>query len=410
MKEFVARGTSIFNPEVSFRLSTELIRFAVERVPNWNPINCCGYHYMESGAGPAEEIGYTFGNALMILDALRPHLTSAAFENTVRRISFFINSGIELVPEICKIRAYFKLWGELCRAEYGIDSVAFRAECQVRSLTLTEQQPEVNIIRVAYEALPVVLSADARVNALQLPGFREAQALPDEAEQLIGLRTQQVLMHESGIGKYGDIFAGSRVIEKLTDETVERARQIAISLRDGGYARAIDAVSARLTSLLAERQRGIEAGDIISIGVNAFTGEIGLTPPSSAVNEIDSAAIERERTESMQEWRATRDNAAVAAARELLDRVARTNGPIMDATLAIAREGSNVGEWTTTIERSTNGRYTPPIIDRGAAVGRFKVPTTRHRLRIALGKAGLDGHINAVKLLAHACMQAGMEV
>jgi (2R)-ethylmalonyl-CoA mutase len=410
MKEFVARGTSIFNPEVSFRISTELIRFAVERVPNWNPINCCGYHYMESGAGPAEEVGYAFGNALMILDALRPVLSAEAFEQTVRRISFFINSGIELVPEICKVRAYFKLWRELCRAEYGIDNVAFRAGCQVRSLTLTEQQPEVNIIRVAYEALPVVLSADARVNALQLPGFREAQALPDEAEQLIGLRTQQVLMHESGIGNYGDIFAGSRVIEKLTEETLERAQQIAISLREGGYARAIDSVSARLTSLLAERQRGIEAGEIISIGVNAFTGEIGLTPPSSAVNETDSASLEKERTEALCEWRATRDDAALATAREQLERAARTNGPIMAATIALARAGGTVGEWTTTIERAANGRYTPPILDRGAAVGRFKVPTTRHKIRIALGKAGLDGHINAVKLLAHACMQAGMEV
>src|SRR5579859_4999354 len=139
MKEFVARGTSIFNPEVSFRISTELIRFAVERVPNWNPINCCGYHYMESGAGPAEEIGYAFGDALMILDALRPVIAADAFEQTVRRISFFINSGIELVPEICKVRAYFKLWRELCADEYGIADVAFRAGCQVRSLTLTEQ-------------------------------------------------------------------------------------------------------------------------------------------------------------------------------------------------------------------------------------------------------------------------------
>src|SRR5208282_2920975 len=105
LKEFVARGTSIFHPELSLSLSTELIRFAVERVPNWNPINCCGYHYMESGAGPAEEIGYAFGNALLILDAIRPRLDPAAFAQTVRRISFFINSGIELVPEICKIRA-----------------------------------------------------------------------------------------------------------------------------------------------------------------------------------------------------------------------------------------------------------------------------------------------------------------
>ncbi|MGA9721245.1 MAG: methylmalonyl-CoA mutase family protein, partial [Candidatus Binatus sp.] len=230
LKEFVARGTSIFHPELSFRLSTELIRFAVERVPNWNPINCCGYHYMESGAGPAEEIGYAFGNALLILDAIRPKLDAAAFAQTVRRISFFINSGIELVPEICKIRAYFKLWRELCATEYGVDDVAFRAGCQVRSLTLTEPQPEVNIIRIAYEALPVVISADARVNALQLPGFREALALPDQSEQTLSLRTQQVLMHETGLAGYGDIFEGSKVIEKLTAETATRAREIAIRL------------------------------------------------------------------------------------------------------------------------------------------------------------------------------------
>src|SRR5262249_53369665 len=152
---------------------------------------------------------------------------------------FFINSGIELVPEICKIRAYFKLWTELCRSEYGIERVAFRAGCQVRSLTLTEQQPEVNIIRIAYEALPVVISAEARVNALQLPGFREAMALPDEAEQLLGLRTQQVLMHESGLANYGDIFEGSHVIEKLTREIIEDACAIAMQLRAAGYTKAI---------------------------------------------------------------------------------------------------------------------------------------------------------------------------
>jgi ethylmalonyl-CoA mutase len=410
MKEFVARGTSIFNPEVSFRISTEMIGFAVEHVPNWNPINCCGYHYMESGAGPAEEIGYTFGNALMILDALRPQLSAPAFEQTVRRISFFINSGIELVPEICKVRAYFKLWRELCRDEYGISDVAFRAGCQVRSLTLTEQQPEVNIIRVAYEALPVVLSANARVNALQLPGFREAQALPDEAEQLIGLRTQQVLMHETGIGGYGDIFEGSRVIEKMTDETAEQARAITAKLREAGYSRAIAIVGGELTRQLADRQRRLETGEIVQIGVNAFAGEIGLTPPSSADDGRDYAALRRERVESMREWRASRDDSAVARARDRLHHAAVDGSAIMEPTLELARAGGTIGEWTATIEQAAGGRYTPSILDRGAVVGAFKVPVASRKIRIALGKAGLDGHINAVKLLAHACMQAGMEV
>ena len=410
LKEFVARGTSIFNPEVSFRMSTELIRFAVDRVPNWNPINCCGYHYMESGAGPAEEIGYTFGNALMILDALRPHLTPAAFENTVRRISFFVNSGIELVPEICKIRAYFKLWGELCSSEYGIEEVAFRAGCQVRSLTLTEQQPEVNIIRIAYEALPVVLSADARVNALQLPGFREAIALPDEAEQLLGLRTQQVLMHETGIANYGDIFAGSPVIEKLTGEIAHEARAIAMRLRAAGYAQAIAHVGAELTKLLAERQRTLQAREIVRVGVNAFKGEIGLVRGHAPDAQLDYSALERERIESIKQWCAMRDGKAVARTRECLERAAAESADLMEATLELARAGGTVGEWASAIERVTHGRYLPPVLDRNLAVARLNVPQVRRKIRIALGKAGLDGHINAVKLLAHACMQAGMEV
>ncbi len=410
MKEYVARGTSIFHPEVSFKLSTELIRFTVEQVPNWNPINCCGYHYTESGAGPAEEIGYAFGNAMLLLDGIRREVSREAFERTVKRISFFINSGIELVPEICKLRAYFKLWPELCKAEYGLDGVLFRAGCQVRSLTLTEQQPEVNIIRIAYEAIPVVISAGARVNALQLPGFREALALPDRAEQTLSLRTQQVLMHETGITDYPDIFEGSKVIEKITGETMERARTIAQRLREAGYTRAIGMVGAELTQQLAERQRKLEAGEITQIGVNAFPGEIGLAPRAAAADTPDYAAIERERIASIEKWRAGRDNRAVAAARERLEKTAAEGGDLMMPPIELARAGGTVGEWTMSLERVTRGRYTPLILDRVPAVAPLKVPTASRKIRIALGKAGLDGHINAVKLLAQACMQAGMEV
>jgi (2R)-ethylmalonyl-CoA mutase len=411
MKEYVARGTSIFQPEMSFRLSTELIKFAVERVPNWNPINCCGYHYMESGAGPAEEIGFAFGNAMLLLDALRGSLAPEAFEQTVRRISFFINSGIELVPEICKIRAYFKLWRGLCKSEYGIDDVAFRAGCQVRSLSLTEQQPEVNIIRIAYEALPVTISASARVNALQLPGFREALALPDQAEQTLSLRTQQVLMHETEITKYGDIFEGSKVIEKLTDETAARASEIAMKLRAAGYARALEIVGGELTRQLAERQAKIESGQLVQVGVNAFTGEIGLTPTTGAVEDDTSQRrAEAERIEALQRWRSGRDHQTVARARQMLERAGAEGGPMMEATIELARAGGTVGEWTESLERVSRGRYTPTIFDARGVAPRGSIKANGHRLKIALGKAGLDGHINAVKLLARACMEAGMEV
>ncbi|HEX8813540.1 MAG TPA: methylmalonyl-CoA mutase family protein, partial [Terracidiphilus sp.] len=411
MKEYVARGTSIFQPEMSFRLSTELIKFAVEHVPNWNPINCCGYHYMESGAGPAEEIGFTFGNALLLLDALRKTLTPTALEQTVRRISFFINSGIELVPEICKVRAYFKLWRELCESEYGIDDVAFRAGCQVRSLSLTEQQPEVNIIRIAYEALPVTLSAQARVNALQLPGFREALSLPDQAEQTLSLRTQQVLMYETEITKYGDIFEGSTLIEKLTEETAARARELAMQLRAAGYTRALEIVGTELTRLLMERQSRIESGQILQVGVNAFEGEIGLSGgPATTDNDSAQRSAEQERISTLARWRQRSDSSAVARAREMLERAAAEGGPMMEGTIALARAGGTVGEWTESLERVSRGRYTPQILDARAAVSGSVVRANGKRLKVALGKAGLDGHINAVKLLARACMEAGMEV
>jgi (2R)-ethylmalonyl-CoA mutase len=411
LKEFVARGTSIFDPEMSMRLSTELIKFSVERAPNWNPINCCGYHYMESGCGPAEEVGYAFGNAMLLLDHLRPQLDREAFAQTIRRISFFINSGIELVPEICKIRAYFKLWPDLCRAEYGVEDVAFRAGCQVRSLTLTEQQPEVNIIRIAYEALPVVISAGARVNALQLPGFREALALPDESEQTLSLRTQQVLMHETELARYGDIFEGSTVIEKLTAETAARAREIATKMRADGYARAISSVAAELTRQLAERRARIEAGETIQVGVNAFLGEIGIAGVPRASS--DSKARERaehERIESIRAWRANRDASRYIAARDALIHAARGTGPIMEATLDFARAGGTVGEWTSALEAAGHRRFTPPILGTGSPAPPLGVPAAPRRIKVALGKAGLDGHINAVKLLAHALMQSGMEV
>ncbi|MBM2841243.1 MAG: methylmalonyl-CoA mutase, large subunit [Bacteroidetes bacterium] len=268
MKEFVARGTNIFSPAVSLQLSTDIITFTAEHVPQWNPINVCGYHYMESGARPHEEIGYAFGNALIILDAIRSQLDKESFRKIVERISFFINSGIELIPEICKVRAYSQLWTDICEKEYGIKGVRFRAGCQVRSLGLTAAQPENNIVRIVLEALPVLLSANARVNALQLPGFREALSLPDQMEQRLSLRTQQILMHETGLANFPDIFDGNPVITGLTREIMTKARAIALDLRSSGYERAIATMNMELTQSMVERQRRIDSKEDVVVGVN----------------------------------------------------------------------------------------------------------------------------------------------
>lgn len=411
LKEFVGRGTYVFSPEPSLRLTTDLIAFAAAEVPRWNPINVCGYHYMESGAGPAQEVGFALGNALLILDAIRPSLDGEAFENVVRRISFFVNSGIELVPEIAKMRAYAQLWADLCERELGIANVPFRAGCQVRSLTLTEPQPEVNIVRIAYEALPVTLSANARVRALQLPGFREATGLPDHAEQTLALRTQQVLMYETGIADYEDIFEGSRVVERETARVRNEAEAIVRHIREVGLERAIHTISERLTVGLVEQTAALERGDVVRVGVNAFTDPIDLAVPPRYEDDTDARQEGVGRhLQRLQRWRRERNEVAVAGALEALHRAAKSGDNVLPASIDLARAGGTTGEWTSTLEDAFGGRYQAPLGVDVAVSRSVRVPKAPHPIRVLLAKGGLDGHVNAVKLLAFAFRQAGMEV
>jgi len=412
LKEFVARGTSVFDPTHSLRLTTDLITFAALETPEWNPINSCGYHYMESGASPAEEVGFAIGNALLILEAIRPSLPDEAFRTVVERISFFINSGIELVPEIAKLRAYSQLWPEYCQERYGV-AARFRAGCQVRSLTLTEQQPEVNIVRIAYEALPVVLSASARVGALQLPGFREALGLPDEAEQILSLRTQQVLMHETGIAEWEDIFEGSLVIERVTADIKAQARKVVSQIESLGYAATIPWTASRLTTALVRWRQEVESGERTIVGVNAFTGTIGLFSGNGGASPAE-ASVARDttaRVRAVREWKAARDAAAVERALAALQDCARSGDNIVPPSIALAHAGGTTGEWTAALEDVFGGRYQAPLgLDLGDFRPTLTIPRAPRPIRVLLAKSGLDGHVNAVKLLAIACREAGMEV
>ena len=409
MKEFAARGTYAFDPETSLRLSTDLVAYAAEHAPQWNPTNSCGYHYMESGATPAQEVGLALGNALLMLDAVREKVAPEAFPAVVKRISFFINSGIELVAEIAKVRAYAALWRELCASEYGVHDAPFRFGCQVRSLTLTAQQPEVNLLRIAYEALPVVLSASARAGALQLPGFREALSLPDAAEQTLALRTQQVLMYETDLADYGDIFEGSKVIEQKTAETVAEARSLVAKMRELGYARTIPWLSELLTGALVAWRGRIERGEQVLVGVNAFLEPVGLLPTApTAETQADESAIAR-HLGRLAAWRCGRDETAVQRALASLRADFDVGANVLPASIALARAGGTTGEWSQCIEEACGGRYSAPLGAEGAT-GALDVPKAPRRIRLVLAKSGLDGHTNAVKLLAVACARAGMEV
>lgn len=411
MKEFVARGTYIFSPDLSLRLSSDVITYTAEHVPGWNPVNICGYHYTESGASPTEEIGFAFGNALLILDYIKERMHPDTFHRVVKRISFFINSGIELVPELCKIRAYSRLWPILCRSEYGVDGVSFRAGCQVRSLTLTAQQPENNIARITLEALPAILSAGARVNALQLPGFREAIGLPDAMEQSLSLRTQHILMHETGITDYPDIFAGSHVIEHMTSEMMSDALDIALDLRASGYDHALSKIASSLTQSMISWKSRVDNGSQTVVGVNAFHDPVGLHEQLAPAPSADfDDALETARCNEIRIWREKRNAEQLQRATRVLEETLRSSTNIMPATLDFACAGGTIGEWTSVIMQSGSGRHASYMniqTDTRIATSRVLKGKTA---RIVLGKAGLDGHTNGLKALAIGCQNAGMEV
>ena len=413
LKEFVARGTYVFDPATSLRLTTDLICAAVTTSPRWNPINCCGYHLMESGARPEEEVGFAVAGALIALDAVRERLDKERFAAVVRAISFFINSGIELIPEIAKVRCFAELWPAICAERYGVQT-RFRAGCQVRSLTLAAAQPEVNIVRIALQALPVLLSADARVGALQLPGFREALGLPDEAEQVLSLRTQQVLMHETGIADWPDIFAGSAVIEGETARMRAAAETIIERSLARGYKATIGVLGELLSRRVNEYQAAIESGERPLVGVNVYTDAMPIAGPAgAAAGEADAATGLSVRT-ALDTWRAARDDGRWRSARaELIERMAASDS-IIEASVAFARAGGTTGEWTEALLTVVGPRHVQGLGTGNSSVATgdssVTTPTTGRRLRLLLAKAGLDGHVNALRLLAVSLRDAGMEV
>jgi (2R)-ethylmalonyl-CoA mutase len=431
VKEYLSRGTYIFGPEPSRRLTVDLVCHAVRHVPTWNPINVCSYHLQEAGATPVEEVAYALATAVDVLDAVRAsgQVDDDEFPAVVGRISFFVNAGIRFVEEMCKLRAFGELWDRITAERYGVTDEKlrrFRYGVQVNSLGLTEAQPENNVQRIVLEALGVTLSKDARARAVQLPAWNEALGLPRPWDQQWSLRVQQVLAYETDLLEYDDLFAGSHVVERKTAELAEAAdAELQWVLEGGGAFAMIDAMKQRLVQSNAERIRRIEAGELTVVGVNAFTE----TAPSPLVDSLDGeasilvvdAAVEREEIEQLNAWRGARDADAVAVALDAMRDVARGNGNLTPATIALARTGGTVGEWAGAL-REVFGEYRAPtgvggvhttageamlrararVQERAAAIG--------HPIRILVGKPGLDGHSNGAEQIAVAARDAGMEV
>ena len=428
VKEYLSRGTYIFPPEASLRLTVDLVAYTVRNVPRWNPINVCSYHLQEAGATPVQEVAYALATALAVLDAVAAsgQVSPAEMPAVVGRISFFVNAGMRFIEETCKMRAFSRLWGDLCERRYQVSEEKlrrFRYGVQVNSLGLTEQQPENNVPRIVLEALGVTLSRDARARAIQLPAWNEALGLPRPFDQQWSLRIQQILAYETDLLEYGDIFEGSKVIEEKTAEIAEAARaELEEVLELGGAFAAVEELKSRLVASQAERLRRIESGDQTVVGVNAFT-ESEPSPlyesadPAGSILTVDPA-VEAELREEVARWRAERDGARVKDCLEELRRVARGEGNIMPATIALAHAGGTTGEWAGAL-RQVFGEYRGPTgvagglghrgVELAEAASKVRgLPGGPPRLLVA--KPGLDGHSNGAEQIAVAARDVGFEV
>jgi (2R)-ethylmalonyl-CoA mutase len=431
IKEYLSRGTYAFPPAPSMRLIADMVAFTVNEAPSWNPTNICSYHLQEAGATPVQEIAYALSTGIAVLDAVRARgqVAAADFPRVFGRISFFVNAGIRFVEEVAKLRAMGRLWSEIGRERYGVEDekmLRFRYGVQVNSLGLTEAQPENNIQRIVLEALAVTLSRDARARAIQLPAWNEAMGLPRPWDQQWSLRIQQVLAYETDLLEYPDLFEGSKVMDGLVEELAEGARaEMAVVEAQGGAVAAVPYMKARLVESHRERVARIESGEQKVVGQNVYTETEGSPLTAGADGGIltPDPEVERERVEALERWRAERDEDAVRAALDELGRVARDEGEnVMPATIAAARAGATTGEWAEAL-REVFGAYRAPTGVEGAAPppDRERLGEVRgrvdevskllgHRIKILVGKPGLDGHSNGSEQIALRARDAGMEV
>lgn len=431
IKEYLSRGTYVFAPAPSMRLTTDIIAWTYAQMPKWNPMNVCSYHLQEAGATPVQELAFALATAVAVLDKVKASgaISDADFPKAVGRISFFVNAGMRFVTELCKMRAFTELWDEICRERYGVEDERyrrFRYGVQVNSLGLTEPQPENNVYRILIEMLAVVLSKNARARAVQLPAWNEALGLPRPFDQQWSLRMQQIVAFETDLLEYGDLFDGSKEIERKVNELKAEAREELARIEAmGGAVAAVDSsyMKQKLVESNTARLEGIEKGEQIVVGVNKWTE----SEPSPLASGEDGGIltvpehVEEEAIASLKAWRESRDQAAVEQSLQALRAAAADGSNIMEPSIACAKAGVTTGEWGATL-REVFGEYRAPTgVGRAARNDAGDLDTVRasvdavssklgRRLKFLVGKPGLDGHSNGAEQIAVRARDCGMEV
>jgi (2R)-ethylmalonyl-CoA mutase len=405
-----------------------VILFTTREMPKWNPINVCSYHLQEAGATPVQEVAFALATAVGVLDAVKAQCAEEKFGDVVGRISFFVNAGLRIVTEICKMRAFTELWDEITRDRYGVRDPKqrlFRYGVQVNSLGLTEQQPENNVARILLEMLAVTLSKDARARAVQLPAWNEALGLPRPWDQQWSLRMQQIIAYETDLLDYDDIFNGAPVIAAKVAELKAAAREELKHIDAlGGTVTAVESgyLKQQLVESNSRRVEAIERGDQTVVGVNRFT-ETEPSPLAGAAGAVLTVTAEAEvdQIARLNAWREKRDAGAVAAALDQLRQAAKSGANVMPPSIACAKAGVTTGEWGATL-RAAFGEYRAPtgvgtamrndaegLDDIRAEVDRVSKKLGR-RLKLLVGKPGLDGHSNGAEQIAARARDSGMDV
>ncbi|QCK86346.1 protein meaA [Phreatobacter aquaticus] len=428
LKEYLSRGTYVFPPEPSLRLTKDTILFTTAEMPKWNPMNVCSYHLQEAGATPVQELAFALANAIAILDTVKAsgEVPAGGFGEVVGHISFFVNAGMRFVTEMCKMRAFVDLWEELVETRYGVTDPKqklFRYGVQVNSLGLTEQQPENNVYRILIEALAVTISKKARCRALQLPAWNEALGLPRAWDQQWSLRLQQILAFETDLLEFGDLFDGNPVVEaKVESLKAEAQAEMKLIEEMGGAIAAVSYMKSKLVESNSKRLEAIEAGEQVVVGVNRFTETepSPLTTGEGSIMVVDPA-VEAAQVANLKAWREARD--AGAATKALADlRAAATEGRnIMEPSIAAAKAGVTTGEWGQVL-REVFGEYRAPTgVGRAARaetgdLGPIRLEVEQvsralgRRIKFLVGKPGLDGHSNGAEQIAVRARDCGMEV
>ena len=431
IKEYLSRGTYIFPPEPSLRLTTDMVAFTYREMPKWNPVNVCSYHLQEAGATPQQELAFALATALAILDRVKKsgQVPAADFPQVVGRISFFVNAGIRFITELSKMRAFAELWDEICLERYQVADPKlrrFRYGVQVNSLGLTEQQPENNVYRILIEMLAVVLSKGARARAVQLPAWNEALGLPRPWDQQWSLRLQQILAYETDLLEFGDIFDGSTEIAGFVERLKAEAKEeLAAIDAMGGAVAAVESsyMKEKLVESNSRRVTAIESGEQVVVGVNRWqdTAESPLAAGDGSILAIDPQA-EAAQIARLQAWRDARDQAAVDRTLADLRRAAGEGRNIMEPSIECAHAGVTGGEWAQAL-RGMFGEYRAPTGVGRAVSNSSAEPLTKlrdevdrvsgklgRRVKMLVGKPGLDGHSNGAEQIAVRARDAGIEV